>query len=148
MAELSNIQSFRQLQYTAVYWTNGKRIRCQFQQLINYTLTSGKFANSIFKNWEAVGAWFANGFIDLCLDKSYVTYCSAASYCLHWRSHCGGAAWSGASHDMGAEFLCSPPPGSTKPVPFERAGIGLCNMWKSDQNCKWFLRYMRLYVHK
>ena len=39
----------------------------KFQCLINYALTSGKFANSIFKNWEAVGAWFANSFIDLCL---------------------------------------------------------------------------------
>jgi len=40
-------QSFRQWQYTA-----GTENICvvKFQCLINYTLTSGKFANLIFKN--------------------------------------------------------------------------------------------------
>ena len=68
------------------------------------------------------------------------------SPCLGEAAVVGWFDW--ASHDMGADFLCTfvpppPSPSSTKLVPFETAGIQLYNMWKLDQNQRQFLSYLR-----
>ena len=70
------------------------------------------------------------------------------SPCLGEAAVVGWFDW--ASHDMGADFLCTfvpppppPSPSSTKLVPFETAGIQLYNMWKVDQNQRQFLSYLR-----
>ena len=39
----------------------------KFQDLISGTMASGKFAKSISKKGAAASAWFASGFIDLCI---------------------------------------------------------------------------------
>ena len=39
----------------------------KFQDLISGTMASGKFAKSISMKGAAVSAWFASGFIDLCI---------------------------------------------------------------------------------
>ena len=52
----------------------------KFQRLINSTLFSGEFSKSLTSEWEAVGAYFAHGFIDQWVWRQDPTFQVAGSY--------------------------------------------------------------------
>ena len=60
---------------------NGKCNVQKFQGLINGMWSSGEFSKSLASEEEALGAYFASGFIDQSVYYRYPTFQVAASYC-------------------------------------------------------------------